>query len=120
VALAWAVYATKRIPAERFTASRTGAFLHRMLANRYWIDNAYDAFGARVYGGFARAVDSLDRHAIDGTVNAMSRGTVRTAMGLRQRQTGEVQSYAWVVVLGIAALVVLLFGFSLIKRFTGG
>src|SRR5207249_3417467 len=31
LALAWAVYATKRVPAERFTASRGGAFIHGML-----------------------------------------------------------------------------------------
>src|SRR5947209_8321523 len=34
LALAWAVYATKRVPAERFTASRGGAFIHRMLTKR--------------------------------------------------------------------------------------
>src|SRR5438876_3341664 len=46
--LAWAVYATKRIPAERFTASPGTAFLHRMLTKRYWIDDGYDAFGRTV------------------------------------------------------------------------
>src|SRR3989442_2167097 len=45
LALAWAVYATKRVPAQRFTALPGDAFMHRMLTKRYWIDDAYDAFG---------------------------------------------------------------------------
>src|SRR2546427_8313136 len=128
LALAWAVYATKRIPAERFTASKGGAFIHRMLTKRYWIDDAYDAFGRTVVYDAARALDWFDRKVIDGIVNGVGRGgvvvasgsdrfdrrvidgavnaisleTVRTRLRLRQRQTGQAQSYAGVVVLGIA------------------
>src|SRR5207247_5809477 len=146
LALAWAVYATKRIPAERFTASPGTAFLHRMLTKRYWIDDAYDAFGRTVVYGVARGLDWFDRTAIDGIVNAVARGgmrvavesdvfdrrvidgavnalsleTVRTSWRLRQRQTGQVQNYAWVVVVGIVAVVVLLFGFSFLQRFLAG
>src|SRR5207237_3398319 len=142
---AWSIYATKRIPAERFTTTRGGAFLHRMLTRRYWIDDVYDAFGRNVVVGLARALDWFDRHVIDGIVNAVGRGgmrvavqsdlfdrrvidgavnavsleTIRTSWRLRQRQTGQVQSYAWVVVVGIVAVVVLLFGFSFLQRFLG-
>src|SRR5256884_7132741 len=81
LALAWAVYATKRVPAERFTASRGGAFIHRMLTKRYWIDDAYDAFGRTVVYGLARALDWFDRKVIDGIVNAVGRGGLATATG---------------------------------------
>src|SRR2546430_992742 len=120
LALAWTVYATKRVGAERFTASRGGAFIHRMLTKRYWIDDAYDAFGRTVVYGMARALDwfdrkvvdgivngvgragvivatgtdRFDRRVIDGAVNAVSLETVRGGLRLRQRQTGQVQSYA--------------------------
>jgi len=130
LALAWAIYATERVPATRFTASKGGAFLHRMLTKRYWIDDAYDAFGRTVVYGVARGLDWFDRKVIDGIVNAVGRGglatatgtdafdrrvidgavnavsfeTVRTSVRLRQRQTGQVQNYAWVVVLGIGSL----------------
>ncbi len=146
LALAWAVYETKRIPAERFTASRSGAFVHKMLSRRYWIDDGYDAFGRTVVYGLARALDWFDRRVIDGIVNAVGRGglvtaqgtdvfdrrvidgavnavsleTVRTSWRLRTRQTGQVQNYAWVVVLGIVVVVALMFGFSFIQRFLGG
>ena len=120
LALAWAIYATKRIPAERFTSTPTRAFLHKMLSKRYWIDDVYDAFGARVYAGFAHAIDGFDRRGVDGAINAVSRETVHAGLRLRQRQTGEVQSYAWVVVLGIAVLVAIIFGFSLYVKLWGG
>src|SRR5213595_2270229 len=144
--LAWSIYETKRIPAERFTRAPGGAFIHRMLTKRYWIDDAYDAFGRTVVYRIARGLDWFDRTAIDGIVNAVARGgmrvavesdvfdrrvidgavnalsleTVRTSWRLRQRQTGQVQNYAWVVVVGIVAVVVLLFGFSFLQRFLGG
>ena len=146
LALAWAVYATKRVPAERFTASRGGAFIHRMLTKRYWIDDAYDAFGRTVVYGTARALDwfdrkvidgivngvgragvvvatgtdRFDRQVIDGAVNAISLETVRTSLRLRQRQTGQVQSYAWVVVLGIVVVIALMFGLSFLQRWWSG
>src|SRR5437867_1386997 len=68
LALAWAVYATKRIPAERFTASNGAAFIHRMLTNRYWIDDASDALGRTIVFDAARALDLFDHHIIDGYV----------------------------------------------------
>ncbi len=146
ILLAWAVYATKRVPAEQFTVSATGAFVHRMLTKRYWIDDAYDAFGARVVYGVARALDWFDRNVIDGIVNAVGRGgiataagtdvfdrkvidgvvnglsleTIRTSWRWRQRQTGQVQSYAWVVVFGIVVVVALVFVFGPILRLLGG
>src|SRR3989475_758047 len=144
--VAWAVYATKRVPAERFTASRGGAFIHRMLTKRYWIDDAYDAFGRTVVYGMARALDwfvrkvidgivngvgragvvvatgtdRFDRQVIDGAVNAVSLETVRTSLRLRQRQTGQVQSYAWVGVLGIVVVIALMFGLSFLQRWWAG
>src|SRR5438094_2141298 len=146
LALAWAVYATKRVPAERFTASRGGAFIQRMLTKRYWIDDAYDAFGRTGVYGMARALDwfdrkvidgivngvgragiivatgtdRFDRQVIDGAVNAVSLETVRTSLRLRQRQTGQVQSYAWVVVLGIVVVIALMFGLSFLQRWWSG
>jgi len=144
--LAWTVYSTVGVPAERFTASRAGAFIHRLLTKRYWIDDAYDAFGRTVVYGMARALDwfdrkvidgivngvgragvvvatgtdRFDRRVIDGVVNAVSLETVRTSLRLRQRQTGQVQSYAWVIVLGIVVVIALMFGLSFLQRWWAG
>ncbi|HYU07513.1 MAG TPA: proton-conducting transporter membrane subunit, partial [Thermoplasmata archaeon] len=145
LALAWAVYATKRIPAERFTASPSGAFVHKMLTKRYWIDDAYDAFGRTVVYGAARGLDWFDRKVIDGIVNAVGRGgmatargtdafdrrvidgavnavsleTVRTSWRLRTRQTGQVQSYAWVIVVGIVVVAAIIYAGMFLRLFGG-
>jgi len=145
LALAWAVYATKRIPAERFTASPSGAFVHKMLTKRYWIDDAYDAFGRTVVYGAARGLDRFDRKVIDGIVNAVGRGgmatargtdafdrrvidgavnavsleTVRTSWRLRTRQTGQVQSYAWVIVVGIVVVAAIIYAGVFLRLFGG-
>ncbi len=145
IALAWTVYALKRIPASTFTRTPTRAYLHRMLLNRYWIDDYYDAFGSRVVAGFARLTDWFDRNVIDGIINAVGRGTVtaaaitdgfdrkaidglvnalsletiRSSLSLRTRQTGQVQSYAWVIVLGIAVIVLLMLFFGYLPRAFG-
>src|SRR3989442_2235856 len=81
LALASAVYATKRIPAERFTASRGGAFLLPLLSNHYWIDDAYDAFSRTVVYDAAPGLDWLDRKVIDGIVNGVGRAGVVVATG---------------------------------------
>ena len=146
VGLAWAIYETRRVPADRFTRLPGSGFVRRMLEKRYWIDDAYDAFGrvavygsARAFDWFDRRVvdgivngvgrgslhvatgtDAFDRRVIDGAVNALSLETVRTSWRLRQRQTGQVQNYAWVVVVGIVAVVLLMFGLSQLQRFLGG
>src|SRR5438132_151681 len=80
IALAWSIYATKRIPAERFTTTRGGAFVHRLLTRRAWIDDVYDAFGRTVVYGVARGLDWFDRTVIDGVVNAVGRVGIRVAV----------------------------------------
>ena len=145
ILLAWTVYARRRIPASTFTRTPARAYLHSMLVNRYWIDDYYNAFGSRTIAGFARVVDWFDRHVVDGVVNALGRGsvsaahvtdrfdrnvidgavnslsleTIRSSVFLRTKQTGRIQSYAWVYIVGIVAvLLILLIG--LIPRAFGG
>ena len=145
ILLAWTVYARRRIPASTFTRTPARAYLHSMLVNRYWIDDYYNAFGSRTIAGFARVVDWFDRHVVDGVVNALGRGsvsaayvtdrfdrnvidgavnslsleTIRSSVFLRTKQTGRIQSYAWVYIVGIVAvLLILLVG--LIPRAFGG
>lgn len=133
IVLAFLVYSRQSIPAERFTRSAVGARLHRLLLNRYYMDRAYDNMAAHGVSGISRAIDwfdrkvvdgvvngigrgtlrlaaasdKFDRTAIDGAVNALSMSTVRSSFALRQRQTGRVQNYAAVVVLGLTAVILL-------------
>ena len=146
IGLAWTVYAKQRIPAATFTRTPTRAYLHSMLLNRYWIDGYYNAFGSRAVAGFARLVDWFDRNIVDGIVNAVGRGgvmtafhtdrfdrnvidglvngisleTVRSSVFLRTKQTGQVQSYTWVIVVGIIAILLLALFLGFLPRALGG
>ena len=146
IVLAWSMYAVPQVPPERFAKAPGAAFIHRMLTKRYWIDDVYDAIGRTVIVGVARGLDWFDRNVVDGIVNAVGRGgmrvavqsdvfdrrvidgavnavsleTIRTSWRLRQRQTGQVQSYAWVIVVGLVVLFFLMFGQRLVERFLGG
>ncbi|TLZ82504.1 MAG: hypothetical protein E6K03_07070 [Methanobacteriota archaeon] len=115
LALAWAVYATKRVPAERFTASARALDWF----DRKVIDGIVNGVG-RAGVVVATGTDRFDRQVIDGAVNAVSLETVRTSLRLRQRQTGQVQSYAWVVVLGLVVVIALMFGLSFLQRWWAG
>lgn len=134
VGLASAVYLRRSLFAERFTESPPGGFLHTMLERRYWVPELYDAFGRRVVYGLARlsdwfdrrivdgavngiakltlltarATDYVDRRAVDGVVNSISLSTLRGGWELRKGQTGDVQTYVGVIVLGAAAVLFLL------------
>ena len=134
VVLAYFVYHRQRIPAAVFTRSKAGASIHRLLENRYYMDNGYNAFARVGVMTAARAIDWFDRKVVDGAVNAVGRGTlalagasdwfdrkvidgavnafslstVRTSLSLRRRQTGRVQNYAAVVVLGLSAVILVI------------
>ena len=145
IVLAYVTYETRAISAARFTATPARAAVHRMLSRRYYIDEAYDWFGTKVIAGLARVADSFDRNVVDGIVNAVGRGgvsvatgsdwfdrkvidgavngisleTIRSAVVLRQRQTGRVQGYVFVIVLGVVFVILLVFGSGFLLRLLG-
>ena len=107
------------------------AGLHRVLSNKYYVDELYDATVVRGTWGLARQLSRFDAGVIDGLVNFSRHFTVVTALlsgffdryvvdGLvnlvgyvlsqssrlfRRLQTGLVSQYALVVAVGVIALV---------------
>jgi len=80
---------------------------------------AADWFDRRVIDGFVNAVgraalaiagasDWFDRKVVDGTVNALSLSTVRSSLTARRRQTGRVQDYTAVIVLGLSVVILVI------------
>ena len=104
--------------------------LHRLLLNKYWVDEIYLRFIVRPLVRFAAVLWKFDKDIIDGAVNGASRLTIFGALRsytvdkiavdgavnkagdlvnaaflqLRKCQTGLVQNYALVMVLGILVL----------------
>jgi NADH-quinone oxidoreductase subunit L len=85
----------------RTTAQALGG-LYRLVFNKYWVDELYDAIAVRP---IVRCSNWLWNVADDGIIDWMINGLAQVAgsaaAGLRQVQTGFVQSYALSIVVGV-------------------
>ncbi len=87
------------------------AGLHRLLVNKYWIDEIYEALLGRpltwlsekVFLGFG------DRFLLDGSLNGLARLAQRTAGVFSRVQTGNLHLYALFVLAGAVAALALSF-----------
>jgi NADH-quinone oxidoreductase subunit L len=83
------------------------AGVHRLLANKYYVDEAYDAAivqPIRIISeeGLWRGVDV---HVIDGAVNGVGEAVGGASELLRRLQTGSVRAYAASLFLGVVLIV---------------
>ncbi|MFZ0887562.1 MAG: NADH-quinone oxidoreductase subunit L [Candidatus Binataceae bacterium] len=105
IALAWLLYI--RLPGlPMLLAYRAGA-LYDLLLNKFFVDQLYDRIVARPLFWISTYVlyRTIDSFAIDGAVEGAGL-TVETGGELARRaETGNVQSYAFVYLLGAVAIV---------------
>jgi len=82
--------------------------LHRLLDGKYWIDELYDAVLGRPLNWISERVflDVGDRFLIDGTLNGLADVTRRAAGRLGRIETGQLQWYVAMAVLGIVGCLV--------------
>ena len=100
----WTVYARRSPSAETVAASAPGVY--RFLANRYYVDQAYDFLFVVPIKWFSRIVGRyFEQDVVDFTVDGVGK-LVRISSGrLRVIQTGFVRNYALGILFG-AVLVV--------------
>jgi NADH-quinone oxidoreductase subunit L len=129
IGLAWRFYVTHPEISDRLASRFAGA--HRLLSNKYYVDELYDAtviggtmssgrnlwtFDRRVVDGavngsswltvFSAWVSGLvDRYVVDGLVNLIGRTTEESSYWFRRLQTGLVQNYALLMLFGIFVFV---------------
>jgi NADH-quinone oxidoreductase subunit L len=122
--------ATSAVRMERLRARYNGA--HRLLYNKYWVDEIYQATFVRGFGALARAcawVDKnmvdwlvnatgyaargaawvggwIDRTFVDGAVNGLAEALLRGGRQLRRVQTGRINNYAVGIGIGVLVLAV--------------
>ena len=122
-------YVERPEAAERMAATLAGP--HRVLTNKYYVDELYDATVVRGAMRSAAGLWTVDRRVVDGTVNGTGWTTIAAAYvshfldkyvvdGLvnltawicgeasyvfRRAQTGLIQNYAFATLLGLFALV---------------
>jgi NADH-quinone oxidoreductase subunit L len=103
IALAFRFYLQK--PAIATSLRQRFAALHRMLLNKYWVDELYDGLFVRpVHGMAMRFWRFWDETIVDGTVNGVAYTLEGMSAVLRLFQTGFVGTYALFFVLGVLAL----------------
>jgi NADH-quinone oxidoreductase subunit L len=131
VAIAWRVYGGTRGLEGGAAWAKRFPRLHRLLENKYWVDEAYDAtvvrgtwglahgcrrFDARVIDGFGvHGVRNLtlaasyisgffDKYVVDGLVNLVAVVLQGLSRLFRRLQGGLVSQYALVMVVGVFTL----------------
>jgi NADH-quinone oxidoreductase subunit L len=125
ISAAWRFYVTRPQIAENLANRWRGA--HTLLLHKYYVDELYGAtfirgtfdsarglwiFDGRVVDGIVNGWSALtrvlawcsglfDRIAIDGIVNSVGWGADEGSYAVRRSQTGLVQNYALLIVLGV-------------------
>jgi NADH-quinone oxidoreductase subunit L len=83
--------------------------LYGLVANKYWVDELYDATVLKAYYGICALSDGFDRWVIDWLVNAVAGFTEIVGQVLRLFQTGFVRNYALFIFAG-AVLIIWMLG----------
>ncbi len=76
------------------------------LENRWYISKFYDDFALRVVYSISLVADAFDRYVIDGIVNGFAYLGGRSGNVMRTMQTGNVQRYAGLIVIGLCLLLI--------------
>ncbi|HXD79121.1 MAG TPA: NADH-quinone oxidoreductase subunit L [Puia sp.] len=83
----------------------------RVLANKWYVDELYNALVVRPLDLFAQFLKFIDKHVIDGIVNGVGGLVQYGSRQLRLLQSGQVGGYVLMMVLGIVILFLIeLFG----------
>ena len=108
IALATLIYARSKQPvadalAHRFRGLWTAAY------HRFYIDEIYQFITHKIiFGCISRPIAWWDRHVVDGFFNFLAWSTEATSEEIRGLQSGHVQQYAFVFLLGALGLILLL------------
>ena len=111
IAIAWRLFGAELLGlraagppgAVRELAARV-PFLYRASLNKWWFDDLNHLLFMVIGGRIANALWWFDREVVDGSVNAIGRGTVSSGRGLRRVQTGRVQNYALGIAIGLIVM----------------
>lgn len=108
IAVATVLYmkGTNPVPArlaERFKGFYTAAY------HRFYLDEVWMFVTKRIiFGCISRPLAWFDRHVIDGAMNGMALVTQKVSWAIRGLQSGQVQQYAFIFLLGTLIVVLLL------------
>ncbi len=111
ILLAYAIYSTKWLSAERI--GRLFSPLYTLFFRKYWLDELYEKVivGKVLIGGIFAGLQIFDSKGVDGVVNGLASVTTVGGRAIRKVQTGQLQLYG--LVIGIGLVVIILFVYFL-------
>jgi NADH:ubiquinone oxidoreductase subunit 5 (subunit L)/multisubunit Na+/H+ antiporter MnhA subunit len=107
ILVAYRMYHVPGYDRSRFARGVSGKF-QRALENRWYISKFYDDFAVKVVYTLSLVADKFDRHVIDGMVNGFAFLGARTGGVIRKAQSGNVQRYTSLIVIGVCLLLILM------------
>ena len=82
--------------------------LHRAAYRRFYMDELYLFITKRViFNCISRPLAWFDRHVIDGALNGLAAMSQWVSYNIRGLQSGQVQQYAYVILLGTVFILIL-------------
>ena len=76
--------------------------IEKVLANKYYVDELYNFIVVnpiKIISNFCASI--IDKNIIDGAVNGIGSQVKKIGTGLRVLQTGDIQSYAFMMIMGL-------------------
>jgi NADH-quinone oxidoreductase subunit L len=105
VAAGWYAARTFYLNAETDPLPARLGGLATAMKNRFYFDELYEATVIRAHDFIAAVADWIDRWLVEGfCIGAIRGGTDLTGRALRLAQTGNLQTYAFLFVLGVAVV----------------
>ena len=106
---ATAVYKMSIIPADLLTKNKLGGVIYKVLACQYGTDAFYLFISETLmYKVVSRGIAWFDLHVIDGIVNGIGHVTIGAGRVLRRTQTGIVQNYVSLMLIGVIIVLLVL------------
>lgn len=88
--------------------AKSFGWFYRAALHRFYIDEIYLFITKKIiFAGISCSLAWFDRHVVDGTMNLMASVTQRVSYNIRALQSGQVQQYAFVFLIGTLVLVLL-------------
>ena len=110
IGIATAFYRKHSPIPDRLERSFSG--LHRAASHRFYIDEVYLFVTKKIiFNCISRSIAWFDRHVIDGAMDGLAYVTNRMSVAVRGLQSGQIQQYAFVFLLGTVVITVLVLVF---------
>ncbi|MDR0545177.1 MAG: NADH-quinone oxidoreductase subunit L [Odoribacteraceae bacterium] len=91
---------------DRLASSLRG--LHAAASRRFYLDDLYLFVTKKIiFNGISKPVAWFDRHVVDGAMNGFATLSQRVSYSIRGFQSGQVQQYVMVILLGVLLIAVL-------------